>query len=100
MPSELDFGDTRSGSAKEWMTDALCAQTDPDAFFPELGESPQPGKRICGECDVRPECLAWAIRNREQHGIWGGMSLEERRRFTRQARDSMARPHRVTKGKP
>ncbi len=36
-------------------------------------------KRICGECAVRGECLEYALRIREPHGIWGGLNESERR---------------------
>ena len=64
-----------------WTVDALCAQTDPEAFFPEKGGSTKDAKRICGECEVAAECLAYALRNDERFGIWGGKSERERRKL-------------------
>ena len=61
-----------------WQADALCAQTDPEAFFPEKGGSTRDAKRICGQCNVRAECLEYALRNDERFGIWGGLSERER----------------------
>ncbi|WDG18975.1 WhiB family transcriptional regulator [Microbacterium sp. Clip185] len=66
-----------------WQTDALCAQTDPEAFFPEKGGSTRDAKRICTTCDVRDECLEYALRNDERFGIWGGLSERERRKLKR-----------------
>ena len=40
-----------------WQERALCAQTDPEAFFPEKGGSTRDAKRVCLSCDVRVECL-------------------------------------------
>lgn len=57
-----------------WQDDALCAQTDPEAFFPEKGKSTTPAKKTCRACGVRPECLNYALRHDEQFGIWGGVS--------------------------
>jgi WhiB family redox-sensing transcriptional regulator len=68
-----------------WQTDALCAQTDPEAFFPEKGGSTRDAKRICTSCDVRAECLEYALRNDERFGIWGGLSERERRKLKRRA---------------
>ena len=68
-----------------WQDQALCAQTDPEAFFPEKGGSTREAKRICLSCDVRQECLEFALRNDERFGIWGGMSERERRRLRRAA---------------
>lgn len=65
-----------------WMDSALCAQTDADAFFPDKGESPRDAKRVCASCDVVAECLAFALRNNEKFGVWGGKSERERRAIT------------------
>lgn len=67
-----------------WQTQALCAQTDPEAFFPEKGGSTRDAKKVCGSCAVRAECLAYALKNDERFGIWGGMSERERRRLRKQ----------------
>lgn len=62
-----------------WHVDAPCSQADPEAFFPEKGESYAGAKRICGRCDVREQCLEWALDNRERFGVFGGLSERERR---------------------
>lgn len=67
------------------MDDALCAQADPDAWFPEHGGGPATAaRRICGRCPVRAECLDYALARREQYGIWGGLNIDERRRVARE----------------
>jgi WhiB family transcriptional regulator, redox-sensing transcriptional regulator len=70
---------------QDWQERALCAQTDPEAFFPEKGGSTREAKRICGGCEVRAECLEYALANDERFGIWGGLSERERRRLRRAA---------------
>ncbi|GAA1725580.1 WhiB family transcriptional regulator [Microbacterium paludicola] len=70
-------------SALAWQSDALCAQTDPEAFFPEKGGSTRDAKRICTSCDVRTQCLEYALQNDERFGIWGGLSERERRKLKR-----------------
>lgn len=65
----------------QWQDRALCAQTDPEAFFPEKGGSTREAKRICLGCEVRDECLEYALANDERFGIWGGLSERERRRL-------------------
>lgn len=67
----------------EWQDRALCAQTDPEAFFPEKGGSTREAKRICHGCEVKAECLEYALGNDERFGIWGGLSERERRRLKR-----------------
>lgn len=72
-------------NALSWQTDALCSQTDPEAFFPEKGGSTRDAKRVCTSCDVRGECLEYALQNDERFGIWGGLSERERRKLKRRA---------------
>ena len=74
VPSEL-----------EWQERALCAQTDPEAFFPEKGGSTREAKRVCMSCEVRVQCLDYALENDERFGIWGGLSERERRRVKKHA---------------
>jgi WhiB family redox-sensing transcriptional regulator len=69
----------------DWQERALCAQTDPEAFFPEKGGSTREAKRICAGCEVRAECLEYALAHDERFGIWGGLSERERRRLRRAA---------------
>lgn len=64
-----------------WMDKALCAQTDPEAFYPEKGGSTREAKRVCATCLVATECLDWALTNDESFGIWGGLSERERRKL-------------------
>ena len=68
---------------QDWQEQALCAQTDPEAFFPEKGGSTREAKRICRACGVRDECLEFALEHDERFGIWGGLSERERRRLKR-----------------
>jgi WhiB family redox-sensing transcriptional regulator len=68
-----------------WQERALCAQTDPEAFFPEKGGSTREAKRVCLGCEVRAECLEYALLNDERFGIWGGLSERERRRMKKRA---------------
>jgi WhiB family redox-sensing transcriptional regulator len=67
----------------QWQEKALCAQTDPEAFFPEKGGSTREAKRICLGCEVKDECLDYALAHDERFGIWGGLSERERRRLKR-----------------
>jgi WhiB family transcriptional regulator, redox-sensing transcriptional regulator len=68
-----------------WQERALCAQTDPEAFFPEKGGSTRDAKKVCGACNVRSQCLEYALSNDERFGIWGGLSERERRRLRKRA---------------
>lgn len=65
----------------DWREQALCAQTSPEAFYPEKGESARPARSVCARCPVTQTCLQWAMDHHEPHGIWGGLSTKERRRL-------------------
>jgi WhiB family redox-sensing transcriptional regulator len=78
-----------------WRALAGCRATDPDLFFPvsvsgrSLAQVTE-AKAICAACPVRRECLAFAIETGQVHGIWGGLTEEERRQVLRRA-DNRAR---------
>lgn len=67
-----------------WQDFAGCRGVEQDLFFPERGASTRKAKAICAACEVRTECLDYAIRQGERFGIWGGLSERERRRIRRQ----------------
>lgn len=77
------FGGSDDDSVLGWQDRALCAQTDPEAFFPEKGGSTREAKKVCTGCEVRAECLEYALANDERFGIWGGLSERERRKLKR-----------------
>jgi WhiB family transcriptional regulator, redox-sensing transcriptional regulator len=79
-----------SAGEEAWRENALCAETDPEAFFPEKGGSTREAKRVCTGCEVRAECLEFALANDERFGIWGGLSERERRRVRLQRRDAIS----------
>ncbi|RZS90165.1 WhiB family redox-sensing transcriptional regulator [Motilibacter rhizosphaerae] len=81
----LDVVEGDGGDEAGWQERALCAQTDPEAFFPEKGGSTREAKRVCLGCDVRAECLEYALANDERFGIWGGLSERERRKLRKRA---------------
>jgi len=67
-----------------WQDLANCRGADADLFFPERGASTRAAKAICRECQVRAQCLEFAIVSSEKFGIWGGLSERERRKIRRQ----------------
>lgn len=75
-------------TGEEWRDFALCAETDPEAFFPEKGASTREARQVCRACPVRAECLEYALDHHERFGIWGGLSERERRKLTA-ARESV-----------
>jgi len=72
----------------DWRHRAACLTEDPELFFPIGSSGPalaqvEVAKRICMRCDVREQCLAWALENGQDHGVWGGLSEDERRALKR-----------------
>jgi WhiB family redox-sensing transcriptional regulator len=88
-PVRLGVPGVRSTNSEDnplaWQSDSLCAQTDPEAFFPEKGGSTRDAKKICSSCEVRNQCLEYALLNDERFGIWGGLSERERRKLRKRA---------------
>jgi len=73
-----------TAEARRWQERANCYGVDPDLFFPERGASTREAKGVCAGCEVRADCLEYALDNGEKFGIWGGLSERERRRLRRQ----------------
>lgn len=73
-----------------WDPAALCNQTDPEAFYPDKGDSPKDAKRVCNNCEISPKCLAWALLTNQQFGVWGGLTAIQRRKLKRKEREAQA----------
>jgi WhiB family redox-sensing transcriptional regulator len=67
-----------------WQDRAACFGIDPDVFFPFSEEEAGPALAFCLRCPIREECLAWALKNGERYGVWGGLTEQQRRRLQRQ----------------
>lgn len=76
---------------RDWRERALCAQTDPEAFFPDKGQPSKEARRICRRCPVRDDCLTDALANHERFGIWGGLTERQRRQLEKQAAEQERR---------
>ncbi|MFF8595111.1 WhiB family transcriptional regulator [Streptomyces sp. NPDC015220] len=67
-----------------WLERGACRSEDPELFFPP-GEGAlsllrmEQARAVCRRCPVLAECRAFALRNSEYDGIWGGMTARERR---------------------
>lgn len=85
----------RSGGRRDfdWQDDALCAQIDPELFFPTTGSKVGNPKRVCGRCTVKKECANFALEaeSSKQTGIWGGMDAYERKQLARDMRQEAER---------
>jgi WhiB family redox-sensing transcriptional regulator len=77
----------------DWVHRARCKDEDPELFFPIGTAGPaaaqvDAAKAICMQCEVRSECLEWAMDTGQDAGVWGGLSEEERRALRRARRRS------------
>ena len=84
-----------------WREFAACRSADPDLFFPGPAPGPDPrqtqqAKAICAGCLVRGACLTFATLTSQEHGIWGGLT-EEERRMRGSGRSPAARGQRLTR---
>ncbi|CAM5638855.1 transcriptional regulator WhiB [Streptomyces spiroverticillatus] len=70
------------GWVTDWSAQAACRTTDPDELFVQ-GAAQNRAKAVCTGCPVRTECLADALDNRVEFGVWGGMTERERRALLR-----------------
>jgi len=71
-----------------WRNRAACLDEDPELFFPIGTTEPafrqiELAKEVCHRCEVIDTCLSWAIETRQDNGVWGGMSADERRALKR-----------------
>ncbi|MEJ8652325.1 WhiB family transcriptional regulator [Streptomyces sp. MS1.AVA.3] len=80
----------------DWRHDAVCREVDPEIFFPVGNTGPallqiEEAKAVCRRCPVMGQCLQWALESRQDAGVWGGMSEDERRAMRRRAARNRAR---------
>jgi len=84
-----------------WRDRAACLGVDPELFFPIGNTGPalfqiEEAKAVCRRCEVVEPCLSWAIESRQEDGVWGGLSADERRAVKRRN----ARARRADPGAP
>lgn len=80
-------------TALAWQARGNCVGLDPDMFFPdkgEWGERVAEAKAVCAGCAVRSECLGYALDHNQKFGVWGGLTVLERRAVRRQRRGAQA----------
>lgn len=81
---------TRTAGDGTWREAALCAQTDPEAFYPDKGGSTREALAVCRRCPVQGPCLEYALVHDERFGIWGGTTERQRRRLRREGAEAAA----------
>jgi WhiB family redox-sensing transcriptional regulator len=71
-----------------WETDARCNEYDPEIFFDPRVRFERKAKSICGRCEVRSQCLSYALQTRIEFGVWGGLNGKERRALRGSTKES------------
>lgn len=74
----------------DWKADAACRTLDTGLFFPDAEAETGAALAVCAECPVREACLDFALRTRQNDGVWGGHTESERRRLRRRYGKSAA----------
>lgn len=82
MSSSIVFTEAARTPMADWAAQARCRGTDPEALFVQ-GAAQHQAKKICAGCPVRSQCLADALDNRTEFGVWGGLTERERRALLR-----------------
>jgi WhiB family redox-sensing transcriptional regulator len=89
-------GTTDWADSTDWRAAGACLRADPDLFFPvsaggAAATQIAKAREICARCQVRRQCLEFALRTGEAQGIWGGTTPEERARERRRERSRRRR---------
>ncbi len=87
-PQQAAWADTRpklNTATADWAAGAACRGLNPNLFFPDDGDhtTAQQAKAVCVACPAADGCLQYALTNRIDHGVWGGLDVDERKRHRR-----------------
>ena len=85
-----------AGEQYNWWRSAACREADPELFFPVAAHGPGAreiamAKAVCAACQVRRQCLQYALATHQVHGVWGGTSEDERQLQARREREQRDR---------
>src|SRR5262249_28660337 len=87
-PRRTRLSGKKESPAMDWRHRSACLDEDPELFFPIGNTGPailqiEEAKAVCRRCEVREQCLQWALEAGQDHGVWGGLSEDERRALKR-----------------
>jgi WhiB family transcriptional regulator, redox-sensing transcriptional regulator len=85
---DFERTEERDPPPMDWRDRSACLDEDPELFFPIGNTGPailqiEEAKQVCRRCEVREQCLEWALEAGQDHGVWGGLSEDERRALKR-----------------
>lgn len=79
------------GKTGAWWKKALCRDADTRLFYSRAPAAIEAARRLCASCDVRAECLEYALPRKTEPGVWGGMTEDERRQEKRRRSNRRAK---------
>jgi WhiB family redox-sensing transcriptional regulator len=84
----MNLPEPAATAGTDWRSHSACRGTDPELFFPLSDWGPSltqlaTARAICARCEVRADCLGFALRSGQEHGVWGGTSEDERKAMRR-----------------
>ncbi len=71
---------------RRWAAEAICADGDLDRLF-VTGAAQREAAKLCRDCPVQMECLADALDNQVEFGVWGGLTERQRRALLKRRPD-------------
>lgn len=82
------LADVVDARREPWRDQAACRElgVPTAAFFPPRGQRPDRARGVCAGCPVRAECLDFALRSRDHHGVFAGTTDKDRRPLARERR--------------
>jgi WhiB family transcriptional regulator, redox-sensing transcriptional regulator len=83
MGEDTTHIETAGDARAAWVSQAACLSTDPDALFVR-GKAQRSAANVCRHCPVVADCLAEALDNQMEYGVWGGMTERQRRALLKQ----------------
>lgn len=89
--AENYFRHASQGVTRVNLEDAACRHEDLEMFFAVGDGREENAKAVCQRCPVRWECLTYALETRQRHGVWGGLTAEERVLLIRKIRSDLSR---------
>lgn len=83
MDIVAEFQRLLDGYRNDWTTAAACRDVDDSLFFPTRDTTVDKAMAVCEICPVRYECLEYALETRQEYGVWGGKTAQERLKIRR-----------------
>ena len=78
------LADVQADTRRSWAVNAPCTKFDPEIFYPPADHPAADARKVCADCTVQDQCLAYSVIADEPFGIWGGLDHRQRHALRRQ----------------